>query len=279
MSLKLMYITNRPEIARIAVDAGVDRIFIDLETIGKSARQAGMNTVQSHHTISDIIAMRKALPDATILVRCNPTHDATSTYVDHEKEIDDIIAAGADIIMLPYFKTTEEVARFLCAVGGRVRTMLLFETPEALDCVDEILKLPGIDEVFVGLNDLSLGYGKKFMFTMLADGKVEYLCKKFRENGYPYGFGGIAGIGLNVLLPAEKIIMEHYRLGSQSVILARSFCDTETRDDFENIHHVFEDGLRDIRAYESCCNDHPESYQKNYLEICEICEGIEGAAQ
>ena len=29
--LKLMYITNRPEIALIAEEAGVDRIFIDLE--------------------------------------------------------------------------------------------------------------------------------------------------------------------------------------------------------------------------------------------------------
>lgn len=275
MPLKLMYITNRPEIARIAMDAGVDRIFIDLETIGKSARQAGMNTVQSHHTISDIIAMRKALPDATILVRCNPTHDATSTYVDHEKEIDDIIAAGADIIMLPYFKTTEEVARFLCAVGGRVRTMLLFETPEALDRVDEILALPGIDEVFVGLNDLSLGYGKKFMFTMLADGKVEYLCKKFRENGYPYGFGGIAGIGLNVLLPAEKIIMEHYRLGSQSVILARSFCNTEHRNDLHVLHHLFKNGVHDIRVYEAYCSEHTEIYTDNRIEICKICDSVE----
>ena len=32
--LKLMYITNRPEIARIAERHGVDRIFVDLETLG-----------------------------------------------------------------------------------------------------------------------------------------------------------------------------------------------------------------------------------------------------
>ena len=39
MSLKLMYITNQPEIAQIAESAGVDRIFVDLEYIGKSDRQ------------------------------------------------------------------------------------------------------------------------------------------------------------------------------------------------------------------------------------------------
>ena len=31
--LKLMYITNDPAVARIAVDAGVDRIFIDMEVL------------------------------------------------------------------------------------------------------------------------------------------------------------------------------------------------------------------------------------------------------
>ena len=37
--LKLMYITNKPAIAKIAADAGVDRIFIDMEVLGKAERQ------------------------------------------------------------------------------------------------------------------------------------------------------------------------------------------------------------------------------------------------
>ena len=49
MSLKLMYITNNTEIAKIAEKSGVDRIFVDLETVGKQERQGGVNTVQSHH--------------------------------------------------------------------------------------------------------------------------------------------------------------------------------------------------------------------------------------
>lgn len=38
----------------------------------------------------------------------------------------------------------------------------------------------------------------------------------------PFGFGGIARIG-DGLLPAEKILAEHVRLGSSSVILSRTF--------------------------------------------------------
>ena len=37
--LKLMYITNNPQIALIAQKYGVDRIWVDLETLGKEERQ------------------------------------------------------------------------------------------------------------------------------------------------------------------------------------------------------------------------------------------------
>ena len=77
MSLKLMYITNHPKVAQIAESAGVDRIFVDMEYIGKSARQGGLDTVQSHHTLSDVAAIRKAICRAELLVRCNPIKDAS----------------------------------------------------------------------------------------------------------------------------------------------------------------------------------------------------------
>ena len=106
--------------------------------------------------------------------------------------------------MLPFFKTLNEVAQFLTYVNGRVKTMLLLETPEAVEIIDEILQLKGIDYIHIGLNDLSLGYGMKFMFQLLADGTVERLCTKFREKGIPYGFGGIASLGKG-MIPAEMI--------------------------------------------------------------------------
>lgn len=61
MPLKLMYITNRPDIAQIAETAGVDRIFLDMEYIGKTARQGGMDTVQNHHTLEDVKKLQKRL--------------------------------------------------------------------------------------------------------------------------------------------------------------------------------------------------------------------------
>ena len=52
--LKLFYITKNPAVARIAQAAGVDRIFVDMEYIGKAQRQGGMDTVQNHHTVEDV---------------------------------------------------------------------------------------------------------------------------------------------------------------------------------------------------------------------------------
>ena len=143
MSLKLMYITNRPEIALIAESAGVERIFVDMEYIGKSDRQGGMDTVQSRHTPEDVARLRRALTRAQLLVRCNPIHGATDAYGSSAEEIDAVIQAGADIIMLPYFKTDEEVKTFVELVGGRAKTMLLFETPESVAAVREILAVGG----------------------------------------------------------------------------------------------------------------------------------------
>ncbi len=257
-----MYITNDCTVTQIAENAGVDRIFLDMETIGKQARQGGMDTVQSKHTFSDICKIKQALHHAELLVRCNPIHQ------DSKEEIDKIVECGAQIIMLPYFKAADEVEKFISYVDKKAKTMLLFETPEAVCCADSILQLDGIDEVYIGLNDLSLGYGKKFMFSLLADGTVEKLCFKFRQKGLPYGFGGISAIGSGTL-PAEAILKEHYRLGSSSVILSRSFCNYEKIDDIEQIRKIFNNGLQDMRQKEKEIEVHSRYFFDNMALIKE----------
>ena len=269
MSLKLMYITNDCEVARIAENAGVDRIFLDMETIGKQERQGGMDTVQSQHTFADICAVKRALHHAELLVRSNPIHTGS------QQEIQQIIQCGAEIVMLPYFKTVQEVESFLAYVNGRARTMLLFETPEAVECADEILQLDGIDEAFIGLNDLSLGYGKNFMFSLLADGTVESLCLKFRQKGIPYGFGGIAAIGTGTLR-AEAILKEHYRLGSSSVILSRSFCNYEKITHRDEVKRIFDQGLRDMREKEKEIEVHSRYFFENMELVKEKVAQIAG---
>ena len=253
MSLKMMYITNKPEVALIAESAGVDRIFIDLEYIGKDIRQGGMDTVQSKHSLDDVKAVSQKLTKAELLVRVNPIHEKTEAYSSSKEEIDTAIENGAKVLMLPYFKTVEEVEKFVALVGGRCKAMILVETPEAAEIIDDILKVKGIDEIFIGLNDLSLGKGKKFMFELLADGTVDTLATKFKEAGLPYGFGGLASLE-GGLLPGKMVLKEHYRLGSTCVILSRSFCNTDKVKDIKEVEEIFK-GVETIREYEKLCEN------------------------
>ena len=225
-------------------------------------------------TIADVKNMHKIITKSKLMVRVNPIHDKTDDYSSSEYEIDGVINAGAEIVMLPYFKTPDEVRRFVNAVGGRAKTLLLFETPESIANIDEILEIDGIDEVFIGLNDLSLGYGHKFMFSLLADGTVEKIIEKFKNKKLPYGFGGIASLGRG-MLPSEKVIAEHYRLGSTCVILSRSFCNTSIIDNIDVINMIFKNGIKEIREYEKYCKKQDDNFfLENKKTVKQIVEEI-----
>ena len=267
--IKLMYITNDVEVAKIAEKYGVDRIWIDLEVNGKEERQKGMDTVKSKHNICDIGKIKPELSSSELLVRINPIYEKT------QDEIEQVIKQGADIIMLPYFKTVDEVQQFVKYVNGRCKTMILVETPEAVEIIDDILNIKGIDEVHIGLNDLHLGYKKKFMFELLTDGTVELLCNKFKEHNISsYGFGGISKIGTGDL-PAEDILTEHYRLGSTTVILSRSFCNTEKIKNADEIENIFKNEVKKIREEEKKINQYKQKeYEENYKKIEKIVKKI-----
>lgn len=270
-----MYITNRPDIARIAEDAGVDWIFVDMEFIGKDKRQGGLDTVQNHHTVDDVKNIKAAVKKAKVLVRVNPIHNALVDYPSSEDEIEAVIKAGADIVMLPYFKTVSEVERFVHIIGRRAKTCLLLETPEAAMQIDRILEVNGIDMVHIGLNDLHLALGMKFMFELLADGTVERLGARIRAKGIPFGFGGIASLQKG-MLPGRIVLKEHYRLGSSMVILSRSFCNTDMVTDLDEIRKIFNEGIADIRALEIEAEAAVAYFENNRSELYENVNKIKG---
>lgn len=274
MALKFMYITNKPEVARIAEEVGVDWIFLDMEFIGKDSRQGGLDTVQNHHTVEDVKNIRKAITKAKLLVRVNPIHDALENYPSSKDEIEAVIEAGADIIMLPFFKTVEEVQTFISIVGGRAKTLLLVETVEAADLIDEILEVPGINMIHLGLNDLHLEKGMKFMFELLADGTVDMLGGKIKAKGIPFGFGGIAQLNTG-MLPGAEVLKEHYRVGSSMVIISRSFCNADVITDLDEVRAIFQKGIKEIRGLEAEIQNKPRDYfENNHRDVVEAVNRI-----
>ena len=213
---KLMILCSDARSAKDAQDAGIDRIFYDLEYIGKAERQRGRNTVKSMNSIDDIPRLREVITSSDLLVRTNPIHAYSKT------EIDKAATYGADILMLPMVMDQHDVEHYVEMVNGRAKVCIMIETAAAMARLDKILAVKGVDEIFIGLNDLHISMGLTFMFELLSDGLVEYIANKCNFAGMPFGFGGIARIGEGDL-PSDNILGEHVRLGSQSVILSRTF--------------------------------------------------------
>ena len=259
--LRLMLITNNPEVAKIADDVGVDWVFIDLEKIGKEVRQSGLDTVKSMHHVTDIPAVKSSLTNARLVVRVNPLG------LHSRREIDEVIKAGADIVMLPYFKSTQEAEDFIDHVAHRAETCLLVETMEAVDAIEETILLDGIDYIHIGLNDIHLQRGTKFMFEFLSDGSMDQLAGKIQDKHIPFGFGGVGRT--NEMKPTgARILGEHLRLGSTGVILSRSFINIDAFDGLEDFAISLRDGVNDIRECLEQLETAPDDYFEENRRIC-----------
>jgi hypothetical protein len=120
------------------------------------------------------------------------------------------------------FTHADELREFVALVAGRAPIVALLETAGGLATLDGWISTPGLSEVFVGLNDLHLSLGQNFMFEPLAQGLVERVAVAAKSQGLRFGFGGIARLDEG-LLPGRDVLAEHLRLGSQAVILSRTF--------------------------------------------------------
>ena len=258
--LKLMILASDPISATDAQNAGVDRVFYDLEYIGKEARQRGRNTVKSLNNIDDIPSVRKVLDKSELLVRTNPIHAYS------KEEVEKAISYGADILMLPMVIDHHDVEQFVQMVNGRAKVCIMIETAASMARLDKILAVPGVDEIFIGLNDLHISMGLTFMFELLRDGLVEYIAEKCNRAGIPFGFGGIARIGEGDL-PSDNILGEHVRLGSQSVILSRTFKGVVGVDKNAHIINLKDEVLKVRNRLEEINNWGEDDYANNKLII------------
>lgn len=213
--MEFLLIVSDPLIARFAHDSGVARLFVDLEHIGKDQRQKGLDTWKSKQSPADVTRIRGAVPEGHLLVRVNPLYDGTAA------ELDDVIARGADSVMLPMFQSTDDLARFLDLLNGRAEAVPLIETVAALKAAPEFSQRLSLTRVHIGLNDLHLDLKQDFMFQPLAEGMLDEAAAAFRANAVRFGIGGVARAGEGIISP-EYLLGEHVRLGSDAAILSRT---------------------------------------------------------
>lgn len=254
-------IENNLEKAAFYQSIGVDIIMVDLESLGKEERQKGLNTVKSKHTIEDIRKLRSIINKSELCVRIDPLN------VRSKEQIDAVIACDADSIMLPYFKYRSEVQTFQDLVDGRVKTVLLFETPESIVNHENILKNYRPDRIHVGLNDLSLSLKNEFMFKSLTLNVIKCFCEYLSDSEIPFGIGGIARLD-GGLVAGRLILNEYKRLGARFTILSRSFVG-----DFEKGEILA--GYQDLTRYSEHLSSVSEEYfQALHLELIQKLEDL-----
>ena len=260
--MELFYITNEIDEAVRAEEAGVDRIFIDTEVLGKDLRQNSFDMVHNAHRLEDIQNLRDKIK-ITIMTRINPVNDNTAD------EIEKAVLYGTDYIMLPYFKSIDEVQGTAEIINGRVKFVPLVETAEAVEILEQILNFGMADEIHIGLNDLRLSRGKKFLFEPLSDGLLDEIADLINSYKVPWGFGGLACLGRGEL-PSDLVISEHKRLGSTRAILSRQFRNPENREDFD-----LSGELKKLRnRIEESENYTPEEKKKKKNRVAEIIAAI-----
>jgi 2-keto-3-deoxy-L-rhamnonate aldolase RhmA len=225
--------TDDPELAARADAAGIDRIGIDLERAGKQQRQAGLNTWISPHSAERLVDLRAVIVRAQLFARVNPLSAQSA------EELEGLLELGVQVVMLPMFENAEQVARFMALVGGRAEVVLLLETSAAVDDIERIVRVPGVREIHVGINDLALSLGMGNRFCVLDCEPVERVSSCVRAAGLRFGIGGIGRAGDRELpIPSELIYAQYPRLGATAALISRAYLACEEGEDIDLLHEV-----------------------------------------
>jgi hypothetical protein len=216
--------TNEPDLAALADAAGIDRVGLDLETIGKRERQRGLGTWISTHSERDLASLAAVMSRAQLFARTEPVNPGLRNQIER------LIAAGVRVLMLPMFSRADEVARFVDQVAGRATVVLLLETAEAVWRIDEILAVEGIDEIHLGLNDLALSMRATNRFEVLTDEAISQVAKTIVQAGVGFGAGGLGRVDDQSLpIPTDLIYAQYPRLGATAALVSRAFLAPDPR--------------------------------------------------
>jgi hypothetical protein len=226
----LFLFTVDPVWGRNVVAAGAAGIVVDWERRGKARRQLGENTQINEDTPDDLARMRAAT-DGRLICRINGFGPWTG------EELDTAVALGADEVLLPMVRTTEEVDRTLERAAGRCGVGILIETQDAVDRAAALARRP-LSRVYVGLNDLRIDRGSDELFRPLVDGTVDAVRAEVAQ---PFGVGGLTLPGRGFPVAADLLAAELVRLGADFTFLRRSFtADMAGRDPFTEVPLLLE---------------------------------------
>lgn len=231
----LTLLTNSSELAAQADRAGVDRIGVDLERLGKEGRQGQLNTWISDHSLADLSVLARHVRPGRLFCRVNPIHPGSAD------EIDAVLDLGANTVMLPMFTTTKEADTFIRLVDGRAQPVLLLETAAAAGIAGDICRVPGVTEIHIGMNDLRLSLGWPSHFDVLVSDLLVGLSEAINSAGIAFRLGGLGRAGdASLPIPSDLVYPQYPRLHGTGALISRAFFNIQSLDMVEEIRALRE---------------------------------------
>ena len=240
------------------ISGGAAGIVIDLESKGKWERQNGHDTEINFHSTQDIRDLKSA-GSAYVICRCNAINS------NSEIELNEIIAAGADEILIPMISTLDEVDFAKNIISNRCDISLMIETPQAIELLDA-LDNQSFKRFFVGLNDLRIARQEPSIFHPVQQGILNTIRSKVKHTSL--GFGGLTLPGHGHPIPVELFMEEMHRLSIDFTFLRRSFYrDMEGKS--------FTEGIQQIKlAYDQMEVSNANSFYSKIDEIIGVNETV-----
>jgi 2-keto-3-deoxy-L-rhamnonate aldolase RhmA len=218
---------DSPTVSEIAAELGVDWITVDMEH----------GCLDYRDVVQHLRAVKGS--DTAVMVRV-PT-----TSVDTIKRCLDL---GADGVLLPLIRSAEDLeegmrygrypGRGVRGIGGERsmrwsmklqeylevadrETMIvpLIETADASDCIEDILKVPGLETIFIGPADLSSSRG--YLGEWEGPGVAEDILRMLRLASEAGISSGIMAMDNDDLLARAEQGFKMIGLGSDVGLLAR----------------------------------------------------------
>lgn len=211
--LDLVLFENDATQARIQMEHGLSSFMCDWEVLGKALRQDGFDTEIRPGTLADLQAIA-GIPNARPWCRLNRHGPHTAV------EIDNALAAGARVILLPMVTSLAEIEHFIEHASGRCQTGILIETQEAARLAPRMQGYP-LDYVYFGLNDFAISRGGGNIFKALVDGSVDKVRQALPD--HRFGVGGLTDLAKGYPIPASFLLEEMHRLGCAFTFLRRSY--------------------------------------------------------
>jgi 4-hydroxy-2-oxoheptanedioate aldolase len=210
------------EIARIAHTAGFDSFYIDIEHSSFSLETTSQICIAGLDAgITPLVRVPTGRPEHVTRVLEGGAMGVIVPHVRSAEEARRVVAAakfspigdrspvgGGGVPHLHY--RSFPVIEATQALNDATMVVVMMETLEALEHVEEIAAVDGVDMLFIGTNDLTTEMGQMNNFDHpRVRGAYERTIAACRRNGKHVGIGGLAS--------RPDLIAEYVRLGARFV--------------------------------------------------------------